>query len=111
MGTSSSQRSPATPEWERVRELYRQPNPDPGEVAARIVQALDPATRRAMGDLGVAVCLDTALLASKQIAEVGLAQWLRAANIEPGAPPSLQAAAAARAQAQNRIISLREASR
>jgi len=58
MGTSSSQRSPSTPEWERVRELYRQPDPDPSQVLSRIVRALDPPTRAGMSDAAVVCCLD-----------------------------------------------------
>ncbi len=58
MGTSSSQRSPSTPEWERVRELYRQPDPDPNQVLSRIVRALGPETRAEMSDAAVVCCLD-----------------------------------------------------
>ncbi len=111
MGTSSSQRSPATPEWERVRELYRQPNPDPGEIAARIVQALDPATRQGLSDRGVALCLDTGLLAAKRVAQAGLESYLRSLAVEPVEPASLQVAAAVRNEAQNRIVAARAASR
>ncbi len=58
MGTSSLQRSPSTPEWERVRELYRRPDPDPHQVLARIVRALDPDTRAGLSDAAVTCCLD-----------------------------------------------------
>jgi hypothetical protein len=100
MGTSSSQRSPATPEWERVRELYRQPHPDPGEVAGRIVAALDPATRKGLSDRGVALCLDTALVAVKEVSETGL----RGLVGKVQEPAALQAAAVVRQQAQERIV-------
>jgi len=49
MGTSSSHRSPSTREWERVRELYRQYNPNPLEVLSRIVSALDRPARISSG--------------------------------------------------------------
>lgn len=111
MGTSSSQRSPATPEWERVRELYRQPNPDPGEIAARIVEALDPATRQGLSDRGVTVCLDTGLLVTKRAAQGKLSEYLRNAGLQPHEAVPLQIAAAVRSEAQDRIISDRAASR
>lgn len=61
MGTSSSQRSPSTPEWERVRELYRQPDPDPSQILSRIVSALDSETRAGLSDAAVTCCLDRVL--------------------------------------------------
>lgn len=73
MGTSSSQRSPATPEWERVRELYLRPNPDPAQVLSRIVAALDPPTRAGMRDGGVVCCLDHLLDAATTAATGELA--------------------------------------
>ena len=110
MGTSSSHRSPPTPEWERVRELYRQPNPDPGEIAARIVQALDPATRQGLSDRGVAICLDSGLLVTKTAAENELKGFvLRHSEVEE--PASLRIASAVRADAQVRLIRERAASR
>lgn len=63
MGTSSSQRSPSTPEWERVRELYRGSNPDPDAISRRIVEALSPDVRSDMSGPGVAACLDAMLQA------------------------------------------------
>ncbi len=61
MGTSSAQRSPTTPEWERVRDLYRAGVRDPDEIARRIVRALEPAVREDMSGPGVATCLDVLL--------------------------------------------------
>jgi len=58
MGTSAAHRSPATPEWERVRDLYRQGVRDPGEISRRIAQALEPRTERDMSGPGVSACLD-----------------------------------------------------
>jgi len=89
MGTSTSHRSPSTPEWERVKELYRRPNPDPKEVASRISQALDEATRNEMAGGGVACCLAELLRASQIAAEKGLAALLPDL---PQAPPLVLAA-------------------
>jgi hypothetical protein len=111
MGTSSSQRSPATPEWERVRELYRQPNPEPGAVVSRVVQALDPVTRQAMSDVGVAICLDTVLVSAKQVATSGLETVLGAAGATAAVPPPLSYASVLRSTAQERIIHSSTASR
>lgn len=63
VGTSSSQRSPSTPEWERVRELFRAGNPDPDAVSRGIADALSPQVRSEMSGPGVAACLDTMLQA------------------------------------------------
>jgi len=111
VGTSSSQRSPATPEWERVRELYRQPNPEPGQIAGRIVQALSPQTRQAMADRGVAICLDTMLVGSKEVADQGLKQLLLSAGLPPEGPAAVSVAAALRSRAQQRLVERSAASR
>ena len=76
MGTSTSQRSPATPAWDRVRQLYRQPNPEPGEVVGRIVAALDPETRAQMHGRGVVPSLDALLWGSHRVSHAGLAPLL-----------------------------------
>jgi hypothetical protein len=100
MGTSSSHRSPHTPEWERVKQLYRESNPDPREVVARITSALDAATRQEMAGPGVACCLSSLLQASRQVAGVGLAALVPAT---PAAPPLLAASEAIREQAERTI--------
>ncbi len=76
MGTSSSQRSPSTPEWERVRELYRQPDPDPSQILSRIVSALGPETRAGMSDSAVSCCLDCVLDGAVAAATGELAEYL-----------------------------------
>ena len=110
MGTSTSQRSPATPEWERVRELYRQPNPQPGEVVSRIVAALGPETRREMHSPGVVSSLDALLAGSWRVAEQGLASLLKESPLLSG-PPVVSLAAAVRTRAQQYITEARLSSR
>ncbi|MCX7599206.1 MAG: hypothetical protein N2512_10145 [Armatimonadetes bacterium] len=103
MGTSAAQRSPATPEWERVRELYRQPNPDPGQVVGTIVQALDAETRAQMSGPGVAVCLDTLLVGSRQVSQEGLPQYLKSLEVAEAGPPVLSLASGLRSASATRI--------
>jgi hypothetical protein len=100
MGTSSSHRSPSTPEWERVKQLYRTPNPDPRVVASRITSALDAQTRQEMSGPGVACCLRTLLQASARVSDEGLG-----ALLPPGgeAAPLLAASEAIREQAEREI--------
>jgi hypothetical protein len=76
MGTSSSHRSPSTPEWERVKRLYREPNPDPRAVASLITSALDAGTRQEMSGPGVACCLRSLLQASARVNADGLVSIL-----------------------------------
>lgn len=99
MGTSTSQRSPATMEWERVRELYRQPDPDPGEIASRIVAALDPQTRSQLAAPGVSCCLQSLLQFSCDY-DAGLVGW--PAGL-PSGPPLLALAQVLRERAEQRI--------
>ncbi len=73
MGTSTSHRSPATREWDLVRELYQRPNPAPGEVVGRIVAALDEASRARLHDAATVRCLDAVLYSSAALAEPGAA--------------------------------------
>jgi len=94
-----------------VRELYRQPNPEPGQVAGRIVQALDSLTRVAMCDRGVALCLDTMLTGAQQVATSGLGALLDDAGMPPAGPVALSFAAALRGTAQERIVEWSAASR
>lgn len=110
MGTSSSQRSPSTPEWERVRQLYRQPNPDPREVASRIVSALDAGSRQDLSGPGVACCLSTVLRGSAAVAEDGLAAVVPGGLAE-GWPPLLQVTQRLQEQAERRVADLGLASR
>lgn len=101
MGTSSSQRSPSTPEWDRVRQLYRQPSPDPGQVASRIVSALDADTRAGLSGPGVACCLATLLRASRVLGDSGIAGL---GIIESGGlPPLLQVSSLLQQQAERTI--------
>lgn len=110
MGTSSSQRSPSTPEWERVRELYRQPHPDPAEVLSRIVSALGPETRAGLKSAGVVCCLDHLLEAPLAAQARELSRLLTG---HPGVPqmPVIELANGIRRRAENEIISLQMASR
>ncbi len=102
MGTSTSHRSPATPEWERVRELYKQPNPQPGEVVSRIVAALSPETRQQMRGPSVASSLDGLVWGSCCVADRGLAPLL-ADLAAPAGPPAIALAAGLRSHAQQHI--------
>jgi len=110
MGTSTAHRSPATPEWEQVRELYRQPNPLPGEVVGRIVAALSPETRQQMRGPSVAYDLDALLSGSYQVATQGLSELLAGAQAFAAAP-AVSLAALLRDQAQQRIIEAQVSSR
>lgn len=97
MGTSTAQRSPATAEWERVRELYREGVRDPAEIARRIALALGPAVRGEMTGPGVVACLDELLSGAHG-----------AAQIPPAGPVAavesiLGAAAVLRREAERRI--------
>lgn len=108
MGTSSSHRSPSTPEWERVKQLYREPHPDPKAIVSRITSALDPDTRRGMSGPGVVCCLSHLLRASRQTAQAGLSLLVTpAAEI----PPLLAASEIIRERAERDIARLGLASR
>jgi len=107
MGTSTSQRSPATREWDLVRELYQQPNPSPGEVVGRIVEALDEAARRRLHDAASVRCLDAVLHGSAALAQPGAA--LPVAEPSTGVP-ALDLAGSLRAAAQESIARDRVAS-
>lgn len=110
MGTSTSQRSPATPEWDRVRELYQQPHPAPGEVVGRIIQALAPDTRQGLHDRAAVACLDTLLWGSAAVADQGLGEFL--ASLAPvEGPPVVALAAGLRDAATDYISTTRAASR
>ena len=97
MGTSTAQRSPATPAWEQVRDLYRAGVKDPAQIARQVVSALTPETRAQMQGPGVVACLDTALrgaVLSAVAPPTGLLQ-----DIQGG----LQAAARLRLDAERRL--------
>ena len=102
MGTSSSHRSPSTREWERVRELYRQYNPNPLEVLSRIVSALDRPARAGLSDAATVCCLERLLNASAAAARGGLGEL-----VSPGAPgpraPAIGLAAGIKDDADRRI--------
>ena len=104
MGTSSSHRSPSTPEWERVKQLYRKPAADPGQVSARIVSALDADTRPELSGPGVACCLTALLQASRAAADGSL-------HIPLGIPPLLSMSQVLREQAERAIAANGYASR
>ena len=96
MGTSSSHRSPSTPEWERVKQLYRQPDADPGQLSSRIASALDAGSRRDLSGPGVACCLSALLGASGAAARDAL-------SIAAAAPPLLAISQALREQAEREV--------
>ena len=100
MGTSSSHRSPSTPEWERVKQLYREPKPNPRDVASRIASALDVPTRQEMSGPGVACCLRSLLDASARAGDGALS-----ALLPPGSEvaPLLAVSEAIREQAERDI--------
>ncbi len=102
MGTSTYHRSPATPEWERVRELYLQPNPSPGEIVSRVTAALDATTKAGLSDRAVTTCLDTLLEAATITSHRGLGALLQA-PAEGLLQPGLQVAGHLRNLADARI--------
>ena len=105
MGTSTSERSPATPEWESVRELYRAGVRDVGEISRRIVNALGPEVRRDMSGDGVAACLSTLLKGAHDAAQEPPADLLR------GADSPVRAAGTLRNRAERIVAANRWASR
>lgn len=100
MGTSTSHRSPATAEWDRVRELYLTPNPSPGEIVGRIVEALDAAARQRLYDAATVSCLDAVLSGSHDVAEGGYAVVV---GNTPGGYAALSLASGLRARAAESI--------
>ena len=110
MGTSTWHRSPATPEWNLVRELYAQPDPSPREVVSRIVGALDPATRAGMSDPAVVTCLGVLVTGTQQVASDGLAPVLSALGVQQE-PAAIRVAAGLRARAEHLIAEQQCASR
>ena len=103
MGTSAAQRSPSTPEWERVRELYRHQNPDPGHIAAQVVAALDAPTVRAMSGPAVSLCLGAVLHGSARASADGLPALLQGLGA-PAGPPAIQIASGLRGYAESQIV-------
>ena len=84
MGTSASQRSPRSREWDAVNETYRSPRFAPRQVLARIVGALDDEFRAGLSDAAAASCLATVMRASDRLgaladegARIALARELR----------------------------------
>jgi hypothetical protein len=107
MGTSTSHRSPATREWDQVRELYQRPNPAPGEVVGRIVAALDEASRARLHDAAAVRCLDAVLHSGADLAAPGAG--LPPVLVSSGVP-ALDLAASIRAAALASIAADRVAS-
>jgi hypothetical protein len=105
MGTSSSQRSPRTPEWERVRRLYDDPQAPTRVIVARIVDALGPQTRAEMADSAVARSMATLARASAGDIDDTLL------SLDPALPAAADLAAALRVCAEADIARHREASR
>jgi len=105
MGTSASQRSPRTPEWERVRRLYDDPGAPSRVIVARIVDALSPQTRAEMADSAVARCMATLTRASAGDLDETLL------SLDPTLPAAADLAAALRACGGSEIAAHREASR
>ena len=99
MGTSTSHRSPATAEWDRVRELYLTVNPTPGEIVGRIVAALDDVAQQRFSDAAAVRCLDAVLAGSLELAEGGAAALV----VRPGESAALRLAQNVRSAAQNRL--------
>jgi hypothetical protein len=97
MGTSTAQRSPATPAWDEVRELYRAGVKDPAQISQHVVSALTPDNRAQMQGPGVVACLDTALRGAVLSAEVPPEGLL--AGVSGGLP----AAARLRQEAERRL--------
>jgi hypothetical protein len=97
MGTSTAQRSPRSPEWESVRELYREGVRDASEISRRVSRALGPATRLQMQGPGVVTCLDTLLQGAQ---EVG---GQPAQGLLSGAGSLLEVAARLRTEAERRL--------
>jgi hypothetical protein len=105
MGTSTSQRSPRTPEWERVHRLYDDPAAPPEAIVNRIVHALTPTTRAELAGSAVARCLGTLTSASAgRLEEAAL-------SLDPSLPAAADLAAALRAAAERDIARARVASR
>lgn len=105
MGTSTRQRSPRTPEWERVNRLYDDPDAPPGVIVSAIVDALGPGTRESMADSAVSRCMATltsaaaGLLPSEEL------------SLDASLPASADLAAALRASAEQDIAGARVGSR
>ncbi len=93
MGTSTTHKSPTTPEWERVRDLYRADEPPAAEVSRRIALALDAAVREEMGGAGVVTCLEVLLEAAREAADAPAAGLLTTVASVLGAAGVLRAAA------------------
>jgi len=102
MGTSTWHRSPDTEAWQRVRELYAQPEPSPHDVVSRIVAALGPETRAGMSDQAVVTCLGTLVGASQLVAAEGMASALAGLGVG-GEPAAVQMAAGLRDRAEGLI--------
>lgn len=110
MGTSSAQRSPATPEWDRVRRLYQPSDADPRQIASRIVTAMDSGTRQEMAGPGVAHCLSSLLRAARQTATGDPTGIWQSAAPTPG-PAALHLAQTLRVEAERQIVAGDHASR
>ncbi len=105
MGTSTRQRSPRTPEWERVNRLYDDPDAPPGVIVSAIVDALGPGTRESMADSAVSRCMATLTSAA---AGLLLPDEL---SLDPSLPAATDLAAALRASAEQDIARARVGSR
>ena len=93
MGTSTSQRSPGTPQWEAVRDLYRAGVRDPAEISRGIVHALDENVQAQMAGRGVVTCLDSLLDGARSAARSPLTGPLENVASALGAAGSLRVAA------------------
>jgi len=105
MGTSSSQRSATTPEWDKVRDLYSNGSRDAVAVSSAIVSAIGATGRGQMAGEGVSACLNTLLLGA----------WTAEVNPDAkplsGAQSALTAASRLRLDAERRIVTGGYASR
>lgn len=98
MGTSSSQRSTTTLEWNKVRDLYSTGSRDAVAVSSAIVSAIGATGRGQMAGEGVSACLNTLLLGA----------WTAEVNPDAkplcGAQSALSAASRLRLDAERRIV-------
>lgn len=105
MGTSTSQRSPRTPEWERVNRLYDDPSAPPGAIVAAIVDAVGPGTRESMADSAVSRCMATLTQAAAGLLDPS------DLSVDASLPPAVDLAAALRASAEEDLARARAGSR
>lgn len=105
MGTSTRQRSPRTPEWERVNHLYDDPEASAGVIVSAIADALEPSARASMADAAVSRCMATLTDAAAGLLDPS------DLSIDPSLSAAVDLAAALRASAERDIARARLGSR